>query len=51
MSQEEKDQVQGLINIHSEIPECQCEECRKVKDRYVRTIDIDRFVDNLNDWD
>ena len=34
-----------------EIPECRCEECMKAKDRYVRIIDVERFVDNLNDWD
>ena len=38
-------------NLHNDIAECQCEGCTKKKDRYVRIIDVDRFVDNLNDWD
>ena len=38
-------------NLHNDIVECQCEGCIKKKDRYVRIIDVDRFVDNLNDWD
>lgn len=37
--------------LHNDIVECQCEGCSKKKDRYVRIIDVDRFVDNLNDWD
>lgn len=37
--------------LHNDIAECQCEGCTKKKDRYVRIIDVDRFVDNLNDWD
>ena len=35
----------------SSTSQCQCEECMKAKDRYVRIIDMDRLVDNLNDWD
>ena len=37
--------------LHNDIAECQCEGCTKKKDRYVRIIEVDRFVDNLNDWD
>ena len=37
--------------LHYDNAECQCEGCTKKKDRYVRIIDVDRFVDNLNDWD
>lgn len=37
--------------LHNDNAECQCEGCTKKKDRYVRIIDVDRFVDNLNDWD
>ena len=37
--------------LHNDNVECQCEGCIKKKDRYVRIIDVDRFVDNLNDWD
>ena len=39
------------ITLHNYNAECQCEGCIKKKDRYVRIIDVDRFVDNLNDWD
>ena len=30
---------------------CICPECRKSEDKYVRFFDINKFVDNLNDWD
>ena len=37
--------------LHNDNAECQCEGCSEKKDRYIRIIDVDRFVDNLNDWD
>ena len=31
--------------------ECQCAECQCAKKRYVQIIDVDKYIDNLNDWD
>lgn len=49
---EEKDDIiidDSLQHINS--VECQCQECKKEKSKYIKIIDIDRFVENLNDWD
>lgn len=36
---------------HTESEECQCDECQCGKKHYVQIIDVDRYIDNLNDWD
>ena len=39
----------SIEQIESE--ECQCAECQCAKRRYVQIIDVDRYVNGLNDWD
>ena len=36
---------------HLESEECQCAECQCAKKRYVQIIDVDRYINSLNDWD
>lgn len=36
--------------LHIDAQECDCEECQN-KQRYVQIIDVDRYIDDLNDWD
>ena len=48
---EEYVEEDAMASNHIASTKCQCFECLKAKDRYVRIIDVDRFVDNLNDWD
>ena len=36
---------------HIESEECQCAECQCAKKRYVQIIDVDRYINSLNDWD
>lgn len=37
--------------LHIESKECSCPECQKGKKHYVQILDIDRYVNALNDWD
>lgn len=37
--------------LHTDSDECSCPECQKGKKHYVQIIDIDRYVNALNDWD
>lgn len=30
---------------------CCCEECQKQRKKYIQILDIDSYVENLNDWD
>lgn len=43
---EDKDSIE-----HINSDECQCAECQCAKKRYVQIIDVDKYIDNLNDWD
>ena len=36
---------------HIESEECQCAECQCAKSHYVQIIDVDRYINSLNDWD
>lgn len=36
---------------HIESDKCQCAECKCGKKCYVQIIDVDIYIDNLNDWD
>ncbi len=37
--------------LHIESETCQCPECDKKRKRYIQIIDVDRYVNALNDWD
>ncbi len=36
---------------HSQSDNCDCAECRKNRNKYVSVLDIDRYIESLNDWD
>lgn len=37
--------------LHVESYNCQCPECDKLRKRYIQIIDVDKYVNTLNDWD
>lgn len=37
--------------LHIESDNCQCPECDKLRKRYIQIIDVDKYVNALNDWD
>ncbi|MBD5427534.1 MAG: hypothetical protein HDR38_08325 [Treponema sp.] len=37
--------------LHVESDNCQCPECDKLRKRYIQIIDVDKYVNALNDWD
>lgn len=36
---------------HTDSDECSCPECQKGKKHYIQILDIDKYVNALNDWD
>lgn len=48
---ESKDSIEHLSSDECQCAECQCAECQCAKKRYVQIIDVDKYIDNLNDWD
>lgn len=54
MRMDEREQDIEIVNDtieHTDSNECQCAECKCGKKCYVQIIDVDRYIDNLNDWD
>ena len=37
--------------LHKELDNCQYPECAKNRKCYIQIIDVDRYVNALNDWD
>lgn len=37
--------------LHIESDKCQCPECDKNRKQYIQIIDVDLYVNALNDWD
>ena len=48
---EEEVDASEVASLHIESAECCCPECQKGKKHYVQILDIDRYINALNDWD
>lgn len=40
-----------LSALHIEDSKCDCPECRSGKKHYIQILDMERYVEHLNDWD
>lgn len=38
-------------SLHIDSNRCNCQDCKNRKRKYIRILDMDRYVENLNDWD
>ncbi len=38
-------------SLHIKSDECNCPDCQKRKKHYIQILDIDRYINALNDWD
>lgn len=38
-------------SAHIESQKCNCPDCKSQKRRYIQILDMDRYVEHLNDWD
>lgn len=47
---EEKD-LNETSALHIESADCNCPDCQKGKKHYIQILDMDRYVNALNDWD
>jgi len=46
---EQKQSTKETIHIQSNI--CNCPECQEKRSKYVAILDVDRYIESLNDWD
>lgn len=40
-----------LSQLHIENSKCDCPECRNGRKHYIQILDMERYVEYLNDWD
>ena len=40
-----------LSVIHIDDSKCDCPKCRSDRNHYIQILDMERYVEHLNDWD
>lgn len=38
-------------SVHIQSTECNCVQCQENRNKYVQILDVDRYIESLNDWD
>lgn len=50
--EEENGQKQSTAEtIHIQSNTCNCLACQEKRSKYVMVLDVDRYIESLNDWD
>ena len=50
--EEENEQEQSTTEtVHIQSNTCNCPECQDKRRKYVAILDVDRYIESLNDWD
>lgn len=42
---------ENLSLLHIDDSRCDCPECRSGRKNYIQILDMERYVEHLNDWD
>ena len=37
--------------LHIQSNTCNCSECQEKRNKYITILDVDRYIESLNDWD
>lgn len=51
MEEEIEAEKAKIESIHIQSNTCNCAECQEKRRKYVAILDIDKYVESLNDWD
>ena len=51
MEEQEESKDTETSVLHVESGNCQCPECTDYRKHYIHIIDVDKYVNALNDWD
>lgn len=51
MEEEIEEEKSTIKTIHFQSKTCNCAECQEKRSKYVTILDIDRYIESLNDWD
>jgi len=51
MEEENEEEQSKVEAIHIQSETCNCSECQGKRSKYIAILDVDRYIDSLNDWD
>lgn len=51
MEEENEAEKTTVESIHVQSNTCNCAECQGQRNKYVTILDVDRYIESLNDWD
>lgn len=52
ISSDSKGNTEKIItSLHINSQECNCPDCNKQKKRYIQILNMEQYVEQLNDWD
>lgn len=51
MEEQEESIDTEIAVLHIESDNCQCPECDNLRKRYIHILDVEEYVNTLNDWD
>lgn len=51
MEEQKEDELSEVETIHIQSNTCNCSECQEKRSKYVTLVDVDQYIDSLNDWD
>lgn len=50
-SDKKGDRKEGTASLHINSQECNCPDCNKQKRHYIQILNMEQYVEQLNDWD
>ena len=51
MEEETEQEYIQIETEHFQSSECNCVQCQKSHQEYVQILDVDSYIESLNDWD
>lgn len=51
MEEENEEEQSKVETVHIQSNTCSCVECQEKRSKYVAILDVDRYIESLNDWD
>lgn len=51
MEEEIEEDKSTVETSHIQSNDCNCRECLEKRSKYITVLDVDRYIESLNDWD
>ena len=51
MEEQNEEEQSEVETIYIQSNTCNCFECQEKRNKYITILDVDRYIESLNDWD